>query len=421
MKLKNKMAIKFTDEELNEILSLIPEVEKKEIIQPTPLKISQEPKKSTPVTHKNIPAGTESFKPPIGSPRTFPCKIPKGIPNTHCIYRLNFDEKYLFIKCKFFHQSILLNMKEIDRRMRLGCTPENILYKVIPFIIKNKVNICSVDILFQPDDVAELLPFEKKILEQAKTDPNCLNITFEPYEPKWISDLLSGVTTSKLAKPVLSKPTAEIIITHSAEAYDKNKTDKKKKTLKKVKNIVEVPKDRLRYSPEFMKDLYLEIERQMAPQNDLFLPQFSYKNSIMDFLLVKNNIVTEIEVKSAVADYWNDFQKLVMGGKHLANKHKLLTSGSFVSNYFYFLAPPGVILPDEIPDHCGFIIAEYTGDKFTFKVVKTAPKLHDGYVGESFYRTIAKTLSGALKSAKQTIRNLSSMIDAQEEEKLYKN
>lgn len=413
------MPLGFTDEELSEILALIPEYEKKEITPPTPIKTSHKTKIDQTTISKNVITETEVLKVPFGSPRTFPCKIPKNIPNTHCIYRLNFDEKYLVIKCKFFHQSILLNMKEIDRKMRLGCTPENMFYKTIPFIIKNKVNICSVEVLFQPDDVADLIPFEKKILTQSKSDSNCLNITFEPYEPKWISDLLSGITESKFTKPTLSKPSADIIITHSAEAYDKNKTDKKKKTLKKVKNIVDIPIDRQRYSPEHMKELYLEIERQMAPQNDLLLPQFSYKNSIMDFLLVKNNIVTEIEVKATTADYWNDFQKLVMGGKHLANKHKLLISGSFISNYFYFLAPPGVINIEEIPDHCGFIVAEQTNDKFTFNVVKKAPRLHEGYVGESFYRTAVKTLSGALKSAKQTIKTLSSMIDAQEKEKLH--
>lgn len=408
-----------------ELLSMIPdsmpEVDNSTSSLKTTSKLKIEPVKEPKIIPvKKFTPKPAAYKPITGS-RIFPCIMPKKYSNSFCIYRINFEEKFIIVKCKSFYDSVLTNMSDIDRKMRLGIEASHHLFKVVNHILKSKSNICTIEILFQPETVDELLGFESQILNDNRKNKNCLNVLFEPYIPKWISEVIKE--KEQKVNPLLQPASAAVLIHNSDLIYSASPTNVKKKRLPKPKDLISIPRDRPKYDPEYISLLKSSFEKQNIPGNDLFISEFSYRRSIMDFLIIKGNIVTEVELKTNISDYWNDFQKLVSGGKILVNKHKMLINGKFVSNYFYFLSPPGVILLDEIPDHCGFIVATPVDgpENFSFKVIKPAPKLHSNFVGESFYKTMASALISAIVNYKTIIKSLNETINAKTKTKLNKN
>lgn len=418
------MPAEITVSDLDEILALVQDYQETKENVTTGLKnglVAKSKQKSIPpktVIEKITPP--ERMKVFTGRAGFFPCKIPIKFSNNHCVYRLDFGDRFIFVKCKFFQQSIIQQMKDLDRKIRLGCEPTHMLYKVTAFVTGKKIKNCTATILFQPVNPEDMIDFEKNILLKHSTDPKCLNMTFEPYIPKWISEIDNPV--EKKPSP-LPAATAELIIEHSNNLYEKKLTEKVKS--KKPKDIVNFEySSRPFFTPEYISAVTAAFELQMTKSNDLVIQQFTYHKSVMDFALIKNNIVTEVEIKASIGDYWNDFQKLISNGRYLLNKHNMIKNGKYIANHFYFLCPNGVIKESEIPSHCGFIIADRINEEatdFKFTVVKSAPITHSGYAGESFYKTLSKNLLNLLKNARVTIKSLSELINATEKEKLHKN
>jgi hypothetical protein len=80
----------------------------------------------------------------------------------------------------------------------------------------------------------------------------------------------------------------------------------------------------------------------------------------------------EVEVKSALNDFRDDFRLKI-------EKHKLLEEkDKSCPNRFYFAAPAGVIPLEEVPKHCGVleIVVDSKGD-FKIRVVKRASLIHN--------------------------------------------
>ena len=78
---------------------------------------------------------------------------------------------------------------------------------------------------------------------------------------------------------------------------------------------------------------------------------FSDKNYEADFIMVESknnkNIITEYEIKIDHSDFLKDSEKIL--------KHDNYSKGVECPNYFYYIAPDGVISVDELPPHAGLI------------------------------------------------------------------
>jgi len=83
------------------------------------------------------------------------------------------------------------------------------------------------------------------------------------------------------------------------------------------------------------------------------------------FVYDENGVFVDYEVKTSVADFWNDFSKV---NKKKQNRHDLFEQG-FLSEKFFFVFPPNLIPLDKIPNHYGVI--HYLGDG-QFKEVREA-------------------------------------------------
>lgn len=108
--------------------------------------------------------------------------------NVSCIYKFWFGKKYYIGKSQKLHGTVDWVAAEVDRRLRLGVMPDHLLYNIVNHVRRTRVISFSIEILFQCDNPEELLKEEFTILRKEKDCPECLNATFVPYIPKWISE-----------------------------------------------------------------------------------------------------------------------------------------------------------------------------------------------------------------------------------------
>ena len=99
------------------------------------------------------------------------------------------------------------------------------------------------------------------------------------------------------------------------------------------------------------------------------------------FLINKNGLSHEIEIKFSKSYFKNDFKKKYTnqftGEKYL--KHDKICCGDYVCNRFSFLLPMGLIKHSEIPEHCGIIEFYHDEDHFrtSFEIIREAKNLHE--------------------------------------------
>lgn len=103
-----------------------------------------------------------------------------------CVCKLWFGKKYFIRKFKALHQGVDVIARDIDRRLRLGQKPEDIYDLVIKYIKRSRCSQFEVEVLFKSDKAQEVLLQEYKLLQESKTDADCLNTAFEVEYPKWV-------------------------------------------------------------------------------------------------------------------------------------------------------------------------------------------------------------------------------------------
>lgn len=117
--------------------------------------------------------------------------------------------------------------------------------------------------------------------------------------------------------------------------------------------------------------------------NHMVLPNvFVYDWESDIFFVDQDQQITEYEVKVSVSDYHADFSKVA---KHDCFKNM---EGK-IPNYFYYVVPEGMIHSEDVPDYAGLI---YWVGPGWFKVIKTAPLLHDLKIGSGMWEEIAMKL-----------------------------
>jgi hypothetical protein len=147
------------------------------------------------------------------------------------VYKAKFGSKYLIWKGKYLHQSLNGLAKQIDQRMRLGLDDSNLLKNVVEHIIKYRIPRFEVEVVTQSSDPVELLKSEYHLLKAASEDPKCLNTSFFPYFPKWITQpeidkFRAYIKKTMQAKKKKNKPAKKKVAKKTAI---KKKAAKKKK------------------------------------------------------------------------------------------------------------------------------------------------------------------------------------------------
>ena len=129
---------------------------------------------------------------------------------------------------------------------------------------------------------------------------------------------------------------------------------------------------KIEYSEEYIQSrIWYEYERRaIAFFENSYI--FSEKNYEADFVMyeIKSGkpICTEYEIKIDHSDFLKDSEKEL--------KHSNYSKGIECPNFFYYIAPDGVISVDEIPEHAGLIEI----DQKRMRKTKRAPLLTENSI-----------------------------------------
>lgn len=142
--------------------------------------------------------------------RLFPFKYKEFYRSNSCIYKATFGTKYYIVKAKALKQSVEFLMEDIDRKIRLGIPEGHIISKVVKHIQSARPASAFIEVLLESENHGELIYFERKLLKAAESDPKCLNVSFEPYMPAWISkDKVENYMPVKAEAPAKRSPKVE--------------------------------------------------------------------------------------------------------------------------------------------------------------------------------------------------------------------
>lgn len=133
----------------------------------------------------------------------YPFNIKGDYTDQPAVFKMNFGKKFFIWKGKSLTHAVETTCKDIDRFLRKGIPPGNMLENVLHHIQnstgKARILTCQVDVLVQTDDVAELLRVEKLTLEKFCGTNLCLNMTCDQHIPKWIQEELNKAISGHVA------------------------------------------------------------------------------------------------------------------------------------------------------------------------------------------------------------------------------
>lgn len=107
------------------------------------------------------------------------------------IYKLTLGSKFLIWKGKSLRQSVDTLCRDIDRLIGRTVPDDHLLSKAIEYVTRHRIVMCKAEALFQTDDLAELINYERDALINSKENTDCLNVNLEPHIPKWIGEAMS--------------------------------------------------------------------------------------------------------------------------------------------------------------------------------------------------------------------------------------
>lgn len=121
----------------------------------------------------------------------------------------------------------------------------------------------------------------------------------------------------------------------------------------------------------------------------MVIPNFEYQGITMDYAVIAKDRLIEIRHILTKKDYATELSTIGRAGRLSFDKHKAIQTGKFVTNAFYFLAPPRILAAHELPPKYGLIID--SPDGLVWRQQAEYFK-EDEYLTRSFYKTLAEKL-----------------------------
>lgn len=105
-----------------------------------------------------------------------------------CVFKLTYNDKYLFVKGKSFIGAMLCisrGLKVFANKTTKDNKIDNIYYHLFVYVIDNPDYEFGIDMILVSDNPYKLLVKEQKCLTEGRKDPNCLNNTIDAYVPAY--------------------------------------------------------------------------------------------------------------------------------------------------------------------------------------------------------------------------------------------
>lgn len=106
----------------------------------------------------------------------------------HVVYKLWYSGKYIVVAGKTIQrsvQNINVGLKYFFQNTPKGRNPEDRYYKFYCFVADNPFDSFSVELLHETTSPYEFLKLSHIVLQNARTDDNCLNNVFDVHIPQF--------------------------------------------------------------------------------------------------------------------------------------------------------------------------------------------------------------------------------------------
>jgi len=158
-----------------------------------------------------------------------------------CVFRIEAGTKYFIWKSPDIFKTLKSLSKDLDVKIK-NCKPDDLFYKLVTHICQYRTFKLSAKVLFETENHAELVKFEMDILAKAEKDPHCVNVSFLPYQPKWINlsenkAISATLPKSKLIAPVNIKSIKEPVKKQEKTADNSKTIPAENKTLPIQKGV----------------------------------------------------------------------------------------------------------------------------------------------------------------------------------------
>lgn len=104
-----------------------------------------------------------------------------------CVYKIWVGDKYFIGSAKALKQHIEQLSIGIDRQLRNGIKADGLYYNLIIEIQKTNIQVVEAEIIHTANSGFNMLMYCYNELQISKNDSNCLNTTYQPYIPGWVS------------------------------------------------------------------------------------------------------------------------------------------------------------------------------------------------------------------------------------------
>lgn len=122
--------------------------------------------------------------PKQGNP--FRCRFRTPAIPKMAVYKIWVDDQFLVWKGRSLTQSVSGISAQIDRCIRKPPSEPHLLEKLITAIEVSRALFVEIEVVKYVLSPYDMLKLEHETLLHEKNNPKCLNVSFEPYIPKWI-------------------------------------------------------------------------------------------------------------------------------------------------------------------------------------------------------------------------------------------
>lgn len=123
--------------------------------------------------------------------QNFRMRLPQEIPTEPCIIKIFAGKKFFIWKVKDLVNQAAQISKDIDRKIRKGTSENDLFTGLINYLIKSRVVLCYIEVVFKSNNIRELIDFEQIELDKNIETPNCLNTNPKAYYSKWVEMALN--------------------------------------------------------------------------------------------------------------------------------------------------------------------------------------------------------------------------------------
>lgn len=146
---------------------------------------------------------------------TFNYRFKENYHSKTCVVKYTFGTKFFIWKALHLKQGTEQVFRDLNNKIARYKTStlseDDLFYNVAKHCSKARVIFAQVEVLFESDDLCQIIEFDKQQLQNSIGDQNCLNLSAEQYLPGWLKCVTLNKALQSIISPPASIPTREVL------------------------------------------------------------------------------------------------------------------------------------------------------------------------------------------------------------------